>query len=460
MTTILETTVKNNLCIGCGVCAGICPKHSLAMQWNQYGEYNPIKINDCEKECGLCLKVCPFADGNKNEDEIGQQLFGNITGISHRKETGYYLNSGVGGVASKEERFQSASGGLATWFLRQLLSERIVDGVICAVKTGDPDKLFKFTVARTDDEVCAATGSVYYPLELSEVVTYVLEHPGKYAVVALPCFVKALRLAQNKNKILQERVVLIISLTCGKLVTSHFAKYIGYCSGLNEDIASLHFRLKSVDNPSNSYVSKLVGVTGNETTISWNKENLWFSWNMLSHNACNCCDDVFGECADVTFMDAWLPEYRQKPEGTSLWISRSPIVDDVFAHGIENEVIDAALIPIEKVIESQTQNGLINKKKHTLSYCLKLLAMKGHSVPQKRVPMGELPVTWVDRHKCKRHLLLMEKAKLELVSCGYDYNHMQKWFAKNAKDTIIIRSIVFSFAAFNFALRKIGIRHT
>ena len=458
MTPVLENVVFHNFCIGCGVCAGVCPKHSLSMQWNLNGEYNPIKINDCGKECGLCLKVCPFAGGNKNEDEIGQQLFKNIPSISHRKETGFYLNSGIGGVASKEERYQSASGGLTTWFLRQLISQKIVDGVICAVKTGDPDKLFKFTVATTDAELCAAAGSVYYPLELSEVIPYILEHPGRYAVIALPCFIKALRLAQNKNKILRERIVMMVSLTCGKLVTSHFAKYIGYCSGLNEDIANVHFRLKSLDNPSSSYVTKLIGVAGTETTISWNKENLWFAWNLLSHNACNCCDDVFGECADVTFMDAWLPEYRQKPEGTSLWISRSPVVDDIFFHGIETGVIGAAIIPIEKVIESQI--GLIKKKKQTLSYCLMLLSNSGKSIPQKRIPMGELPVPWIDRHNCKRHLLMMEKAKNELVGSGYNYQHMEEWFAKDTKENIIIRSIIFSFAAFNYALRKIGMKHT
>lgn len=459
MSTVLETTVANNLCIGCGVCAGVCPKHSLSMQWNLNGEYNPVKIKDCGKECGLCLKVCPFADGNKNEDEIGQQLFGYIPSISHRRETGFYLNSGVGGVASKTERYHSASGGLATWFLRQLLSEKIVDGVICAVKTGDPDKLFKFTVATTDAELCSAAGSVYYPLELSEVIPYILEHPGRYAVIALPCFVKALRLAQTKNKTLQERIVIMVSLTCGKLVTSHFAKYIGYCSGLNDDIKYLHFRFKTESYPVSYLVSSLTGMHETKASLAWNEIGLWSTaWTYFHHNACNCCDDVFGECADVTFMDAWLPEYRQKPEGTSLWISRSPVVDDIFAHGIETGVLNASSLPIEKIIESQ--NRLIIKKKHTLSYCLKLLINNVSSVPQKRVPMGEFPVHWVDRHNCKRHLLLMEKAKNELVGSGYNYQHMEGWFAKNAKDNIIIRSILFSFAAFNYALRKIGIKHT
>lgn len=31
--------------------------------------------------------------------------------------------------------------------------------------------------------------------------------------------------------------------------------------------------------------------------------------------ACNYCDDVFAECADVTCMDAWLPEYSQDHRG-------------------------------------------------------------------------------------------------------------------------------------------------
>ncbi len=136
--------VSANLCIGCGFCAALCPQDILTMQWNLYGEYNPVEVNPCTTECSLCVKVCPLADSGENEDTIGGRLYGTIPGIQYRPETGYYLASYVG--YSGEHRPTSASGGMATWLLEALLAEGIVDHVICVAPTGDPEKLFAFRV--------------------------------------------------------------------------------------------------------------------------------------------------------------------------------------------------------------------------------------------------------------------------------------------------------------------------
>ena len=93
---VISTIVENDLCIGCGVCAAICPESVLQMRFNHVGEYNPFEDKKCIKECGLCLKVCPFADGNDNEDKLGKALFGAVPGIFHNKETGYYLDCFAG----------------------------------------------------------------------------------------------------------------------------------------------------------------------------------------------------------------------------------------------------------------------------------------------------------------------------------------------------------------------------
>jgi len=57
--TVITNTVKHDLCIGCGLCAALCPQDILAMQWNRYGEYNPVEVSPCTTECGLCLKGLP-----------------------------------------------------------------------------------------------------------------------------------------------------------------------------------------------------------------------------------------------------------------------------------------------------------------------------------------------------------------------------------------------------------------
>lgn len=142
--TVIDKIVNSNLCIGCGVCVGICSEKVLNIQENEYGEYFVSKIKNCTSGCGLCLKVCPFADSEENENTIGGRLYGNISKIMRTTETGYYLVSYVG--YSERHRLNSASGGMATWILNTLLTEKFVDHVICVVSNNDPQKLFAFKV--------------------------------------------------------------------------------------------------------------------------------------------------------------------------------------------------------------------------------------------------------------------------------------------------------------------------
>jgi coenzyme F420-reducing hydrogenase beta subunit len=243
---VISTIVKNNLCIGCGVCAAMCPEHLLSMQFNRFGEYNPVRRKECEKDCGLCHKVCPFADENDNEDAIGKSLYGQINGISHRPETGYYLNCYVGYAPQTRDR--GASGGMATWLLAMLLKKGIVDYVIAVVPENNPDPLFRFAVLHDTESVLSSSGSAYYPVELSGVLQEIQNNPGRCAVIGLPCFIKAVRLAAQKNRTLREKIPVTLGIVCGQLKSRHFTDYIAGLAGVRKDeLKNVHYRGKNPD---------------------------------------------------------------------------------------------------------------------------------------------------------------------------------------------------------------------
>lgn len=335
MTTVLETTVKNNLCVGCGVCAGICPQDNLTMQWNSYGEYNPVKLQECDHECGLCMNVCPSLTMEKsNEDVIARELYGGIPEIKHCRETGYYLTCGVGGVRDPERRAACASGGLASWFLEQLLTEHIVDEVICVKHSSCGTKLFEYFVAKSVEDVRDSRGSAYYPTELSEMIVYMLKHDKKYGVIGLPCNIKAIRLAQKRSKILQKRIVIIAGLTCGRMKSSLFTDYTAYLSGLKGKPVYVQYKNTDLSRPPNSHRYKFYNSKREKTQISEKIGSIIFSSGIFGLTACRFCDDMFAECADITFMDAWLPEYtKTEPRGTSIFVSRSELCSELFRGG-------------------------------------------------------------------------------------------------------------------------------
>jgi coenzyme F420 hydrogenase subunit beta len=374
--SVIANVVEHDLCIGCGLCAALCPQDALSMQWNRYGEYNPVEMTPCTTECGLCLKVCPFADSGENEDTIGERLYGAVPGIQHRSETGYYLASYVG--YSERHRATSASGGMATWLLEALLAEGVVDHVICVAPTGDPERLFAFRVFDTPEDVRTGAGSAYYPVEMSRVIRQVLEVPGRYAVTGLPCFLKAIRLAQQRNKKLRERIVVTVGLTCGQLKSRHFTDYVAALAGVQGEVTAVRYRGKSPDQPASNYHYVFTAADGEEQRIFWNEgiseawTNRWFT-----PRACSYCDDVFAECADVTCMDAWLPEYSRDSRGTSLVLVRSQAMREMVERG---QGISLDPIPVERVIQSQA--GVVAIKRQHLA-CRLYLDPQG--VPEKRV---------------------------------------------------------------------------
>lgn len=349
------------------------------MTWNSFGEYNASEVKPCTTDCGLCQKVCPFGVSKENESTIGERLYGAIPGIHHCSETGYYLATYVG--HSEKHRPTSASGGAVTCLLETLLSNDAVDHVICVAPTSDPEKLFEFKVFSTLNEVRTGAGSAYYPVEMSAAIREVLETPGRYAIVGLPCFIKAVRLAQKSSIKLRERIIVTIGLVCGQLKNKHFTDYIASLAGVREKVTGVHYRGKERDQPANNYHFTFTTDGSEKHRIFWDEgiseawTNRWFT-----PEACNYCDDVFAECADITCMDAWLPEYSADYRGTSLMLVRSPLVQELIEQG---HGINIKPISIERVMQSQA--GVVAVKRHQLAYRLYLNERQGHTAPVKRV---------------------------------------------------------------------------
>ncbi|OQB85814.1 MAG: F420H2 dehydrogenase subunit F [Planctomycetes bacterium ADurb.Bin126] len=355
------------------------------MRFDEAGELKPFRLDDrCGKSCRLCRQVCPFSDDLPDEDALAQELFAGVPGIARHPITGYYLGAMVGYSLAHRER--GASGGLATWTLQTLLERGEVDAVACVAPREDGHPLFEFKLCRTGEEVRACSRSAYYPVHVGNVVRQILKSPGRYAVIALPCVCKAIRLAMHKLPVLRERVRYVLGLVCGQGKSAFFAEAVCALGGGDPArLSSLVCRVKAPDRPASDFGMTFTCTHGSlpeEGTVFWTEGIEWM-WadRAFTPLACDFCDDVFAECADAVFMDAWLPAYVPDSRGHNLALIRQPCMADLLSSAPSGELALRPL-PIADVIRSQL--GAIAGKRPYLTLRMKIAAAEGIRPPKKR----------------------------------------------------------------------------
>lgn len=397
----------------------------------------------------MCLRVCPFADGNLNEEELGKQLFQQISDIKFSDEIGYFQSCYAGYSNIGEQRSQGASGGMATWFLTELLNKNIVDHVICVTTGSSPDPLFQYVVCDNIEQVRLAAKSAYYPVEMSDVLNVVQENEGRYAIICLPCYSKSIRLACKINRKLAERIVFLGGLVCGHAVNRYFAEYaIEKAGGSVKSMERIIFRTKNPSRPATDFGTDCYwrdsdGTVKNSTTY-W-RQGMDRAWNgfWFVPNPCLYCDDIFAETADIAFMDAWLKEYIRDYRGTNLIAVRSELAARICSEGLTQKAVDLEPCSAKDVIKSQ--RSVIENKRDGLSYRL-WIAQKKKMAPVKRVQpfkaKGALRrLTWMNRMRAVEIGSTLWQDRTSITTFESQINKFNRWKSRIKK----IQNIVFPF---------------
>jgi coenzyme F420-reducing hydrogenase beta subunit len=387
--SLIEEVVDGGYCIGCGACTAVDPR--ISIEWNRYGD-RVAKIPAAAAGDPLnASRVCPFATGS-DETEIGLASFPDAVERSPILGSYQAIYKGY----SQSYRRYGSSGGIGTHLLARALELQQIDAVICVGQTAS--SLAAYQRVDTIEQVIGCATSFYYPVTLEEVLTIIRDRPGRYAVTGVPCFHKALRLLKQEDPVLRERIVLQVGLVCGQMKSAHYAEYLARRAGLppGAELKQINFRRKEGTPRADDYnfVADWQTAEGKAGSGKLGARSMGFNWGMsyFKPQACDFCDDVFAECADVAVMDAWLPGDVEDARGTSIVVARSAAVVSLLADEAANGAMALEAATAQQAIQSQ--EGGLRHRRQGLRFRLWLVQRSGGWFPRKRV-QAKLRVGWV-----------------------------------------------------------------
>ncbi len=440
----LNKIIDGGYCIGCGACASVAPDF-IKIELVKNGTYQANIISKNVTNTALIeniLMICPFSDKGKHEDEIGRELFGDCLKDSR---IGYYKQTYVGHVKDKRLHKKSTSGGIITWLLLELLKKNKVDAVI-HVKTSrdEGDVLFKYDVSNTEDDIMSDSKSRYYPIEMSEVASIIKKIPGRYVFVGLPCFIKAIRRLAEVEPLIKERVVFHVGLVCGHLKSKSFADCFGWQSGISPGkLEEIDFRIKLDNQPANNYGVYVRG--DNLSTVKTARTLIGGNWghNLFRYSACDYCDDVFSETADISVGDAWLPGYEKDSSGNSIVVVRNNSVHEILKNGIKKGQLVISNSNIDEIAESQA--GGIRDRRDGLAYRLYEKKKTSNWAPKKRIKPMNTHLSFKRRKLYKlRSKIGQESHKAWLYSVEINsLNNFKSFFSRKE---FLYKRLYFSFS--------------
>jgi coenzyme F420 hydrogenase subunit beta len=385
----IEDVVQRGICVGCGGC-GVATGGKIDITLNTRGYYSAdlSKASTADLETGS--RVCPFTNESPNEDKISDHVYGHL---AHDHHIGRYRDLWAGRIADEEELVESSSGGLTNWIAKQLVQSGDVDGVI-HVGSADSGRLFEYHISRTVDEVNRRRKSTYYATTLADVLLEIKGDGLKYALVGVPCFITAARLVCKHDPVLADGLKFFVGIVCGHMKASGYAESLAWQEGIKpEELAAVDFRIK--DPKKSTRHSRFGARRKGETTMHEAASgtlvgSLW-GHATFQLNACNFCDDIYAETADIVLGDAWLPKYEADSRGANVVVVRHARMAEILQQGVEDGQIK--LDPLSAQAVTAAQAGNFRHRHQGLAVRLADDRKAGKWVPTKRIAPSYKGVT-------------------------------------------------------------------
>ena len=320
----VQDIIKNDLCLGCGLCEAILGQEKCKMVISEMGFYRPeFSSPVSKKENELILNACP---GIHIEGDNHKGIWGNIQSVTESWATDQVL------------RKKSATGGVISALAIYLLESQKVNGILqIGVKEGDwlHNQLL---ISRTRQDIFNNAQSRYAPALVFDKIIEILDTgPDIFGFIGKPCDIAGIKNFMSLYPQFEGRIKYTLAIFCAGIPSYNATASLVASAEKNEDPVSLKYR---GDGWPGEFVAKWAD--GTSFKASYND-----SWGKVLGRTlglrCKICPDGIGLLADISTGDSWntkdgYPDFTEA-DGRNFCFIRTANGKELYEGAVAHEYI-------------------------------------------------------------------------------------------------------------------------
>lgn len=402
----------NGLCCSCGICSAVCNRDAINYERIK-GMYVPVIDENKCINCGICAEICPGF--NQIYSSIDNAVFPDQ--IASRN----VIKSYNAWSKDKNIRHISASGGVTTTIIEELLAQSEYECVFCVDnysydKQLNTERLTYQNFIEQRDNNWVTPKSRYLPVSHENTVRYMINNKeSKLIIVAVPCVLNSLCRVIQKYKLKRDNY-LLIGLFCERNFQYNIYDYFSSLEK-KKQLISLNFKNKD----SGGWPGNLKLFYSDNTYSYKDMSFRTTAKPFFQPERCLYCIDKLAECADIALGDNYTGVNSSKLGSNSV-IIRTNVGLDAW-HKVENklEIRDISFCDIEKaeVMDERLNNVYYSEIKK------KELKFKKCYIPEinKGVAVDDIPKEYEKKYK-----IMLDK-----ISIGERYREEPKLYKREFK---------------------------
>ena len=338
----VSDVVRAGLCTSCGLCESIAGSDCIKMTLNSNGFMRPRVVSRVDDDVNrTIMSVCPgrtVTGPGTSSDGYTDDRWGPIRELRRSWS------------AEPAVRHHGAAGGTLTALGRYLLAVGEVDAVVHVKASQDIPWQTDSVVSTTPDEVMDSAQSRYGPAAPLIHVNRLLDEGKRFAVIAKPCDVTAIRALGRVDARVRTQIPYLLTIFCGGIHHVNIPRQIIRHHGVDEsDVAVFRYRGDGWPGP-----TRVETKSGERHDISYQKT--WLEpapWTYDMQFRCKICPDAIGENGDVAAPDGWVlregKAVHDEAPGVNATLIRTARGEELMSNAISAGYLQAASLTLEEL---------------------------------------------------------------------------------------------------------------